>query len=360
MPTVKNINSLKYFLNRFPTIDNGYDYTVDYHKSANSNFTSLPTFVAEFFDCRAHPCPLLITNEDHMITNHVWGLTHLRKNKPQKTHNLWQEWGDDVDIKLPPVTKHFNETYTYVWLPIDEESANNPWHVWIDIVSKLRLIEKRWANVFSKYIFVLPNPSLYFNKIMKEFFTDLKYMVMPKNETWQFKHLIVPSMSNHQDGIITPHLAPWTRMLKNILKVDSDRKRKIFVTRNDAKTRKLLNAEKLMMALKGWETITMEDLPITEQVRCFSEASHVISTHGAGLTNLLWCEPGTQVIEIQDPKMLHKKVYPILSHHLGLKHEVYVAKTVPINTGNKKPKGTKKWQMVDLEVNVPDLIRHID
>jgi len=360
MPTVKNINSLKYFLNRFPTIDNGYDYTVDYHKSANSNFTSLPTFVAEFFDCRAHPCPLLITNEDHMITNHVWGLTHLRKNKPQKTHNLWQEWGDDVDIKLPPVTEHFNETYTYVWLPIDEESANNPWHVWIDIVSKLRLIEKRWANVFSKYIFVLPNPSLYFNKIVKEFFADLKYMVMPKNETWQFKHLIVPSMSNHQDGIITPHLAPWTRMLKNILKVDSDRKRKIFVTRNDAKTRKLLNAEKLMLALKGWETITMEDLPIIEQVRCFSEASHVISTHGAGLTNLLWCEPGTQVIEIQDPKMLHKKVYPILSHHLGLKHEVYVAKTVPISTGNKKPKGTKKWQMVDLEVNVPDLIRHID
>lgn len=360
MPIVKNINSLKYFLNRFPTIDNGYDYTVNYHESGDSNFTSLPTFVAEFFDCRAHPCPLLITNEDHMITNHVWGLTHLRKNKPQKTHNLWQEWGDYVDIKLPPVTKHFNETYTYVWLPIDEESANNPWHVWIDIVSKFRLIEKRWANVFSKYIFVLPNPSLYFNKIVKEFFKDLKYMVMPKNETWQFKHLIVPSMSNHQDGIITPYLAPWIRVLKNILKVDSDRKRKVFVTRNDAKTRKLLNAEKLMIALKGWETITLEDLPIMEQVQCFAEASHVISTHGAGLTNLLWCEPGTKVLEIQDPKMLHKKVYPILSHHLGLKHEVYVAKTVPIKTGNKKPKGTKKWQMVNLEVDVPDLIRHID
>jgi len=360
MPTVKNINSLKYFLNRFPTIDNGYDYTVNYHKSAKSNFTSLPTFMAEFFDCRAHPCPLLITNEDHMITNHVWGLTHLRKNKPQKTHNLWQEWGDDVDIKLPPVTKHFNETYTYVWLPIDEESANNPWHVWIDIVSKFRLIEKRWANVFSKYIFVLPNPSLYFNKIVKEFFKDLKYMVMPKNETWQFKHLIVPSISNHQDGIITPYLAPWIRALKNTLKIESDRKRKIFVTRNDAKTRKLLNAEKLMIALKGWETITLEDLPIMEQVKCFAEASHVISTHGAGLTNLLWCEPGTKVLEIQDPKMLHKKVYPILSHHLRLKHEVYVAKTVPINTGNKKTKGTKKWQMVDLEVDVPNLIRHID
>jgi len=359
MPTVKNIDSVQYFLNRFPTIDSGYDYTVKYHKDAESNFTSLPTFVAEFFDCRAHTCPLLITNEGHMITNHVWSLTHLRKHKPQKTHNLWKKWGGDVDIELPPVTKYFNETYTYVWLPIDEESANNPWHVWIDMVSKFRLIEKRWATMFSKYIFVLPNPSRYLDKVAKEFFTDLKYMVMPKNETWQFKHLIVPSMSNHQDGIITPHLAPWTRVLKNILKVDSDRKRKIFVTRNDAKTRKLINAEKLMMALKGWETITLEGLPITEQVRCFAEASHVISTHGAGLTNLLWCEPGTKVIEIQDPGIIHKKVYPVLSHHLGLKHEVYLGTVVPIP--GKKPKGVKrKSDLINLTVNVGDLIRHID
>ena len=360
MPIVKNINSVQYFLNRFPTIDSGYDYSVDYHKTAESEFTSLPTFVAEFFDCKVNTCPVLITNEGHMVTDHVWRLTHLRKHRPDKSHKLWKEWGDTVDINLPPVTKHFNETYTYVWLPIDEESANNPWHVWIDMISKFRLIEKRWSTMFTKYIFVLPNPSQYLDKIAKEFFTDLKYMVMPKNETWQFKHLIVPSMSNHQDGIITPHLAPWTRVLKNILKVSSDRKRKIFVTRDDAKTRKLLNAEKLMMALKGWETITLEELPIREQVKCFSEASHVVSTHGAGLTNLLWCEPGTKVIEIQDPKMLHKKVYPILSHHLGLKHEVYVAKTVPINTGKQKPPGTKKWQMVNLEIDVPDLIRHLD
>jgi len=360
MPIVKNINSVQYFLNRFPTIDSGYDYSVAYHKNAESEFTSLPTFVAEFFDCKVNTCPVLITNEGHMVTDHVWRLTHLRKHRPDKSHKLWKEWGDTVDINLPPVTKHFNETYTYVWLPIDEESANNPWHVWIDMISKFRLIEKRWSTMFTKYIFVLPNPSQYLDKIAKEFFTDLKYMVMPKHETWQFKHLIVPSMSNHQDGIITPHLAPWTRVLKNILKVGSDRKRKIFVTRNDAKTRKLLNAEKLMMALKGWETVTLEELPVIEQVRCFSEASHVVSTHGAGLTNLLWCEPGTKVIEIQDPKMLHKKVYPILSHHLGLKHEVYVAKTVPINIGNKKPQGTKKWQMVNLEIDVPDLIRHID
>ena len=361
MPTVKNIDSIRYFLNRFPTIDSGYDYTVDYHKDAKSKFTSLPTFVAEFFDCRVHPCPLLITNDNHMITHHVWNLTHQRKNKPQKTHGLWREWRDTINIELPVVSKNFNETYKYVWIPIDEESANNPWHVWIDIVSKFRLVQKRWSDNFSKYIFIFSHRSLYFDKIAKQFFPDLKYMIMPRDETWQFKHLIVPSLSNHHDGVITPNLASWIRGLKKILKIDSENTRKIFISRDDAKTRKLVNAEKLMMALKGWEMITLEKLSIKEQVRCFAEASHVVATHGAGLANLLWCEPGTKVIEIQDPKMISKKVYPVLSHHLGLEHKLFLAKTIPIPHEGDKPKGVKRFNdLINFEIDIPTLVQGLD
>jgi hypothetical protein len=360
MPTVKNINSIKYFLNRFPTIDHGYQYSVDYHKSAQKTFNSLPTFVAEFFDCKVHTCPLLITNEDHMITEHVWNLTHARKHKPNKTHGLWGSWRDSMILRLPTVTKHFNETYTYVWLPIDEESANNPWHVWIDMISKFRLIEKRWSHNFEKYIFILPNPSQYFDRIVQEFFPNLKYMVIPKNEVWQFKHLIVPSLSNHKDGITTPGLALWIRSLKNTIGNASPIGRKIFISREDARSRRLINSEKLLMALQGWETVVLENMPIKEQVKCFAEASHVISTHGAGLINLLWCEPGAKVIEIQDIKRIDKKVYPVLSHHLGLNHKVHIAKTLPITLHGDKPKGTKKWQMVDFEINISELISELD
>jgi capsular polysaccharide biosynthesis protein len=133
------------------------------------------------------------------------------------------------------------------------------------------------------------------------------------------------------------------------------------VSREDAKTRKLVNAEKLLMALKGWETVTLENLPIEEQVRCFSEASHVVSTHGAGLTNLLWCEPGTKVIEIQDPNMIKKKVYPVLSYQLGLDHELYLAKIIPIKIQGAKPKGVKRLNdLINFEVDIVDFIKHLD
>jgi hypothetical protein len=74
----------------------------------------------------------------------------------------------------------------------------------------------------------------------------------------------------------------------------------------------------------------------------------------------MWCKEGTKIIEIQDEKALHKKVYPLLSNNLKLKHEVYVANTVQKDLNGAKPIGTKRWQMVDFEIDIPDLIRHLD
>jgi hypothetical protein len=354
MPTVKNIDSIKYFLDRFSMIDSGYEYTVNYHKDVDPNFKSLPTFMAEFFNCKTHSCPLLITNEDHLITNHVWNLTHKSRNKPNKTHGLWKKWGEHIEIDLPPVTRQFNETYTYVWLPIDDDSAENPWHIWIDVISKFRLIEKRWSTNFAKYVFVLSNPSKYFDKVVKEFFSELKYMVMPRHETWQFNHIIVPSLSNHNDGITTPHLAPWLRSMRNIIKIIPETKKKIFISREDAKNRNIVNQNELLMALQGWKTITLENLSIKEQVKTFAEATHIVAPHGAGLINLLWCDPKTKVYELTHRDFLEKKVYPTLSKHLGLEHQIVLCDTVKIKEAKSKNKKIK--DMVDLKIDIAELI----
>ena len=114
----------------------------------------------------------------------------------------------------------------------------------------------------------------------------------------------------------------------------------------------------MLLALKGWEQITLENLTLTEQVQIFKEASHILSPHGAGLVNTLWCQPGTKVIELQHKKFIGKKVYPILSQHLGLEHKVYLAKSKPINKA--KPKNKKSKDMVDLEINIPELLKYLD
>jgi len=247
-------------------------------------------------------------------------------------------WGENMDISLPAVSKQLNEPYKYVCLPIDEQSANNAWHIWIDVISKFRLIEKHFIHKYTDFIYVLSNKSEYFDSVAKELFPELRYYVMPKNTTWKFAHLLAPSMSNHEDGITVPEAIKWLR--HKFRDGFCEPTRKIFINRDDAPARKLINAEKIFMALQGWETVTLTGMSTKKQIELFSSASHVISTHGAGLTNLLWCLAGTKVIEISQKELLEKKVYPVLSHHLGLSHHVLLGKKVPIL--GDKIKGVKR------------------
>ena len=97
-------------------------------------------------------------------------------------------------------------------------------------------------------------------------------------------------------------------------------------------------------------------------MKTFAEASHILAAHGAGLVNLLWCQPGTKVIEIQDKNMIHKKVYPLLSHNLNLDHKLYLADVVPIPRENgAKLKGVKRFSdMINFKINIPDIMEHLE
>jgi capsular polysaccharide biosynthesis protein len=49
---------------------------------------------------------------------------------------------------------------------------------------------------------------------------------------------------------------------------------------------------------RGFEIVVPGALTLTEQIRVFREASLVVGPHGAGLTNIVFCEPGTIVYEL--------------------------------------------------------------
>jgi len=80
----------------------------------------------------------------------------------------------------------------------------------------------------------------------------------------------------------------------------SARSRKLFIARADNHARPVTNQDEALalVARYGFETVYMEGLSLTEQAALFNSASVIVGTHGAGLTNLVYCEPGTTVIEI--------------------------------------------------------------
>lgn len=353
---VTPITDINYFFSRTIRRDLPSNYVVHWHEQqSESHFQTMPTFVLHIENCSAHSLPFLITSDRNMLSDHVWPLLHNTKYKPNKTHNLWTEWKTPLELNLPPVTKNFVEHDCYVWLPIDEQSAENAWHIWIDVIGKMRLLERSDPRPLEKYVFILSNPSRLFEKIRSELMPNLKYFIMSKDSVWHFNHLIVPSMQNHQDGILVPELPNWLRQRFGIQNFISKKGRKIFISREDAPARRLYNREEVFMALQGWETVTLSTLPILKQLEIFSETTDVISTHGAGLVNTLFCARGTRVIEISQKELLDKKPYPILSHLLGHRHRVLLGDPVPLS--GKKPAGVKrKRDYNDIKVDYVKLL----
>ena len=83
-----------------------------------------------------------------------------------------------------------------------------------------------------------------------------------------------------------------------VLKTDAATRR-LFVSRADAKKRRLLNEEEVFKRVEhfGFENVAPGCLPVADQVSLFSEAQVVVGPHGAGLTNLIFMPEGGAVVE---------------------------------------------------------------
>lgn len=81
------------------------------------------------------------------------------------------------------------------------------------------------------------------------------------------------------------------------------RGRRIYVSRARAASRRVVNEEEVLPVLErfGYELVELEALPFAEQVALFASAERVVAPHGAGLSNLVFCTPGTPVLEIFAP-----------------------------------------------------------
>lgn len=86
-------------------------------------------------------------------------------------------------------------------------------------------------------------------------------------------------------------------------------------------SRKVVNEEQFMQVLVrlGFELVTFESMSVFEQAALMAEAEIVVAPHGAGLANLVFCSPGTKVIELFSPAYVNV-CYWILSNQCNLEY----------------------------------------
>lgn len=122
---------------------------------------------------------------------------------------------------------------------------------------------------------------------------------------------LVKTTSPH---FIAGNIAFWYPTLSDILSL----KRHIAKKINPVKTksnrvyisrsyrRNIINEPELLRMLKKYDFLIIEDKERTigEQISIYLNASFILGPHGASFSNIIWCEPGTHLMELFSPNYM--------------------------------------------------------
>lgn len=217
--------------------------------------------------------------------------------------------------KLPPVEDISGTVAVLAGL-----SNNIYFHWMLDILPRLKILQDSGLNL-----------------------DEIDYWLVGDRHSWQqdcLHHLQIPPekilpVQEHlhirADQLIIPSFpgaAAWPQSwvcnwLKSSFldseKLDHNLPKYLYISRQKTRDRRVINEELAVQLLesKKFTTVYLETCTLAEQARLFYNAEVIVSPHGSGLTNLAFCRPGTQVIELFSPNYVYP-CYWYLSNLIGL------------------------------------------
>jgi tetratricopeptide (TPR) repeat protein/capsular polysaccharide biosynthesis protein len=290
-------------------------------------FSSLPTFVAKVPGGRAWIMP----------KKSYWMLCHAIAIITPDNY-LLADISRDYPGQLPGCDKHDPSQHLAFsqeeWPPLEKIdgkaailsvlSGNVYFHWMVDLLPRIEILRRGGIRLDQIDWFVVNN---YQSRFQKETLTALgippeKILASDRHPHIQAEELIVPSFGSHLGW-----LQPWgLKFLREVFltpKVLSKKgfPERIYISREKAKYRRVLNEGEVQEILSqyGFVTVSPESMSLEEQIAMFAAAKIIIAPHGSGLTNIIFCQAGTKVIELIAPHYL-RYYYWGISKQLGLEH----------------------------------------
>jgi len=125
-----------------------------------------------------------------------------------------------------------------------------------------------------------------------------------KELVYEMEEAVLPSLPG-VPGVVPPESVDFLRNAFAAGK--TPRGRKIFIGRGEAKHRPLIHEKEIWAQLqkRGYDSVDCGKLSVQKQAEVFGSADMVVGAHGAALTNLVFCYPGTQVVELLSPSYVN-------------------------------------------------------
>ncbi|NEQ74073.1 MAG: DUF563 domain-containing protein [Okeania sp. SIO2C9] len=149
-----------------------------------------------------------------------------------------------------------------------------------------------------------------------------KILASDRHPYIQAEELVVPSYPSYL-GWLQPWGVKFLRevFLKERIIEKSGLPERIYISRSNARYRRVMNEPEVVEVLSkfGFTCITPESMSLETQIAIFAHAKIIVAPHGSGLTNIVFCNPETKIIELFSPDYL-RYYYWHISQLLGLEH----------------------------------------
>lgn len=271
--------------------------------------------------------PWMVTNSLAVLTADGGLLTDVSREYPgqlptcsQQDRKIQGSQAQDsfrrvLDLNQPDIVKIDGKVAVVAGL-----SGHNYFHWMVDVLPRLELLRQSQMIDQIDWFWINRPQSNFQQETLRWLGIPAKKLLAADQHPCIQADLIVPSFPSHL-GWVEPWVLAFLRRQFLPKAAQAPSPERIYISRTQAHHRRLLNETAVLerLAQLGFVSVELESLPLTEQIALFAQAKVIVAPHGGGLTNLLFCQPGTAVIELFAPSYIRHYYWPI-SHHLKLRH----------------------------------------
>ncbi len=207
---------------------------------------------------------------------------------------------------------------------LGNRNSDNYYHWMNDIIPRIQVLIASGIDVNSIDEFIV-NPLKHrfqYETLARLGIDEARLCFTDSQNCWQCEELLVPVYGSNALGMGQGKWIPEFLSSSFLSDHESQTENRLYISRKKATGRAVENESELKEFLtgKGFQTVYLENKSVEEQSRLFDSASVVISSHGAGLSNIAFCQKGTTIIELYRDHMA--PCYWITSELTSLRHAV--------------------------------------
>lgn len=258
---------------------------------------------------------------------------------------------------------------------LDARSSSIYYHWMLDVLPKLGVLQKAGIELSGIDYFLVKCDKPFKRDSLLQFGIHQDRIVTTDSATSvSATKLLVPYLKNDLGDRIYSGLGlglgSWApHWLKDQFVRSTQRSdRKLYLGRSSKDTRPTRNEPALIAALqeRGFECLNLEQYSVGEQANLLAECAVVIAPHGAALTNIAYCQPGTLIIEL-----FGDYVVPCywalanlcqLDYRQYLSHEANCAKmnNAALQAAANQQTNNAERRAIGIDLDVDDVMHNID